>query len=239
MSRPQGAASFSAFFPAAPRAAREKAKEREKIKSRTLDAPHIRAANAQSTSSHTHTSTDNAASVLPIGENQPPTISHGDSHATLADDNESMQGDLLNGVGSASSHTSTVSSVFSAPALHANKTATEGPKNVSSLTPATNIDSSPNRITSPQQQKIDGPSRGVTTDSSNVPHIVPQAHITLAEQKLPTSRILARDPNTTVKGYKRTYDEYIYATKGVKKYGKEQEFGLVCIQSAGSIILFV
>ncbi|EHK99806.1 putative Histone-lysine N-methyltransferase, H3 lysine-4 specific [Glarea lozoyensis 74030] len=97
---------------------------------------------------------------------------------------------------------------------------------MNTLTPVTNIDSSPNRITSPQQQKISDHLSGLTADTSIVPHDVPQAHSALAEHELPTPRTFARDPNKTVQGYKRTYDQHTFAIKGIKKYGKEKEFGL-------------
>jgi histone-lysine N-methyltransferase SETD1 len=239
MSRPQGAVGFSAFFPAAPKAAREKAKEREKTKSRQLDAPSTRAGITQAVNSNSHVRIDDVTSFPPsVGEHKTPTTSTTQSSTPRLDDNESVQGDILNGVGSASSHASTVSSVFSAPALLSTRTTAEGSKNMNNLTPMTNADSSPNRITSPQEHKL-GSQVGLTTDTSSFLHDDPQAQSTLAEHKPMTSRILARDPNRTVKGYKRTYDEHTFAAKGIKKYGKEKEFGLVCIQSAGSVILFV
>jgi histone-lysine N-methyltransferase SETD1 len=239
MSRPQGAVGFSAFFPAAPKAAREKAKEREKTKSRQLDAPSTRTGNAQAVTSNSHIRLDDATSVPPsVGGHKTPTTSVTESSTPRLDDSESVQGDILNGVGSASSHASTVSSVFSAAAPLSSRTTVDGSKNINNLTPMTNTDSSPNRNRSPQEHMF-GPQVGLTTDISIFPHVDLHAQSALAEHKPLTSRLLARDPNKIVKGYRRTYDEHTFAAKGIKKYGKEKEFGLVCIQSAGSVILFV
>jgi hypothetical protein len=135
MSRPQGAVGFSAFFPAAPKAAREKAKEREKTKSRQLDAPSTRAGITQAVNSNSHVRIDDVTSFPPsVGEHKTPTTSTTQSSTPRLDDNESVQGDILNGVGSASSHASTVSSVFSAPALLSTRTTAESSKNMNNLT---------------------------------------------------------------------------------------------------------
>ncbi|CAG8976881.1 hypothetical protein HYALB_00003492 [Hymenoscyphus albidus] len=226
-----GGASFAQFFPSAPRAAKDKAKEREKVKSQIQESPKSRAANSQAALSNSLAFSDDAG-LTPCGgsENK---ISPSEVTASQADDNELLQDDLLlNGVGSASSHASTVSSVFSAPAPPSNMSA-GGSKNMSSLTPLTNIDSSPNRITSPHNNKSGIPSSGITADITTAPHDVPQAHPSLAEPAEPepsTPRIFARDPKSSIKGNKCIYDPLIDKTISSSKNKKPKvlykEFGL-------------
>ena len=230
MSRASGA-SFAQFFPSAPRAAKEKAKEREKVKIHTSESPSIpSAADAQ-----VNTATlpvDDAASCQSQSQSNIPST---DSAPPPAEDNEFIQGDLLNGVGSASSHTSSsVSSVFSAPAQQTNMSTFGGPRNVSSLTPLTNTDSSPNRITSPNQYKSDTPatiSSGFVTDAAVAQNVNAQAHNAITTQTPTASRIYARDPNNGPKGDKCTYDPLLdpKLSDREKKKAKPiyKEFGIV------------
>ena len=126
-----------------------------------------------------------------------------------AEDNESLQGDILNGVGSASSHASTGSSVFSVP-QHSHMSTHGGSRNPSDLTPLTNTDfSSPSRMASPNQYKPNA-SISTATETSNEA-ICDEQHTSdvssvftgLTEVQ---SRVYARDPNRTIKGLKCTYD---------------------------------
>ncbi|KAG9229440.1 hypothetical protein BJ875DRAFT_196446 [Amylocarpus encephaloides] len=197
-------ANFARFFPSAPKAAKVKAMEREKIKSQQIEMPGIRAGIAQSSSTNAPSRADDTALPLHAGvENKAP---YPNIPVSQADDNESIQGDLLYGVGSASSLASTVSSVFSAPAPNSNMATTGSTNNMNSLTPLTNIDSSPNRMPSPYQQISGGPSGGITGDKTTTLHDLQQAQSPLAEQRPTTPRTFARDPNRSVKGNKCAYD---------------------------------
>ena len=240
MSRASGA-SFAQFFPSAPRAAKDKAKEREKSKSLNLESPSIPpVADNQVASSDsriedggsTHRAGD---SNIPVTDTAPP-----------AEDNESIPGDILNGVGSASSHTSTISSVFSGPTQSNNMSTVGGTRNISSLTPLTNTDSSPSRITSPDQHKSGGPatnSTGFAANKAVLQDVVHQSQPSIINQTPSDSRVYARDPNRSVKGTKCIYDPQIDSKSSSidkkKKDPKYKEFGLVRIQSAGSVILLV
>ena len=137
MSRASGA-SFAQFFPAAPKAAKERAKERVKSKSQSIESPVSRAAADIQVVYNNTSRTDDAGLARPTDGH----TSCADAAPALAEDNESLPGDILNGVGSASSHSSTVSSVFSAPAQPSTILNSGTAQNVSSLTPLTNIDSS-------------------------------------------------------------------------------------------------
>ncbi|TVY31916.1 Histone-lysine N-methyltransferase,H3 lysine-4 specific [Lachnellula subtilissima] len=220
MSRASGA-SFAQFFPSAPRAAKDKAKEREKGKSHTLGSPGVKPV-ADSFAASLQPRAGNASSIPSAVERNPST----DTTAPQAEDNESLQGDLLNGVGSASSHASTTSSVFSAPAAQSNMTAFSSSRNISSLTPLTNTDSSPNRMSSPHQPKTSDPSSVLTTEK--VQNDAPRAQPALADHNPPPARIFARDPNRSIKGNICTYDPDKHTTSDKKKKGKVnyKDFGL-------------
>jgi len=242
MSRAPGA-SFAQFFPSAPRAAKDKAKEREKSKSFSIDSPSIRpVADTKAVASTFRV--DDGGSSRGGGDSMPPAT---DASAPQAEDNESLQGDLLNGVGSASSHTSAVSSVFSAPGQQPNISTSGTSRNVSSLTPLTNADSSPSRVTSPNQYKAGAPATNSTWSSAEKPighDDVLQAQPASADQPPSEPRVFARDPNKGVKGMICTYDPLLdrKLSSNEKKKAKPiyKEFGLVCIlQSLGGVILLV
>ncbi|KAH8650898.1 hypothetical protein BGZ60DRAFT_388579 [Tricladium varicosporioides] len=225
MSRASGA-SFSEFFPAATRAAKEKAKEREKVKLQSLESPIIKAV-ADNQSALQHNRAADVVSNIPSERDVPMTDA-----PPQADDNESLQGDLLNGVGSASSHASTVSSVFSANAQQSSGISTSGgARNMSSLTPLTNIDSSPNRTSSPFH-KSGVPTSGIAVEAVSAPHDTPQAQPSMADIKPSTPRIFARDPNRGIKGAICTYDPLLDYNKHAKHDSKNKakpiykEFGL-------------
>jgi histone-lysine N-methyltransferase SETD1 len=181
-------AGFAQFFPAAPRAAREKATERERAKSRASDATDRDAKMPVS-------STSISSSLHRDGIKSDPPSS--DAAHLPTDDTESLQGDTLNGVGSASSHASTASSVFSASNPPTALNASSHPAN-SSLTPLTNA-GSPSYPSNSQQPKhvakSNGPTAIPTTDSPSTSRRAGVA-----------DRIPARDPTRRIQGMKCTYD---------------------------------
>ena len=237
MSRAPGA-SFAQFFPTAPRAAKDKAKEREKSKSMSIDSPSIRPA-ADTKAAASNSRVDDSCSSRGVGESIPTAP---DAAPPPAEDNESLQGDLLNGVGSASSHTSAVSSVFSVPAQQPNISASGASRNLSSLTPLTNADSSPSRTTSPSHYKSGVPATNSTwfsTEKAVGQDDVLQAQTVFADQPPPEPRVFARDPNKGVKGIICTYDPLLdrKLSSNEKKKARPtyKEFGLVRIlQSRGA-----
>jgi len=151
----------------------------------------------------------------------------------VADESE-RAGDILNGVGSASSHTSTVSSVFSAPTQHHNMTTMASLHNMSSFTPLTNHDSSPLRVSSPKSSAAAFNSAHTVDDSLDLYNDSEIAQLTL-EGPIATNRILARDPAKTVKGQICTYNPEVDRTPGIdgKKKTKPiyEDFGVVCIHN--------
>jgi histone-lysine N-methyltransferase SETD1 len=222
------AAGFADFFPAAPRAAKNKAKERQRAKSKALDSPSATPVNPQQEANTPARSRDETAQSEqstdgPNGANIEPGV-------PILDASESPPGDLLNGVGSASSHASTISSVFSAPPA----TATFGRPN--NLTPLTTADSSPPPVlASPHHSNTATAislSRSLPVDSSFPEKEVPETQSHPSVQESPAPRIHARDPNRGVKGEKCTYDPQLdhKLSSSDRKKAKPiyKVFGLVC-----------
>ncbi|KAF3064298.1 Histone-lysine N-methyltransferase, H3 lysine-4 specific [Daldinia childiae] len=181
-------AGYKEFFPNAPRAARDKANEREREKSsRTSEA--IEHDSKTATPAHR----DGAKYDSSLSDAaHPPT-----------DDTESLQGDILNGVGSASSHASTASSVFttfnSSAALNASSRASN-----SNLTPLT-ISGSPTNPPHIQAAKQRTSAIHNTTSRSDSTN---PTMATGSSSSLPSAvkRLPARDPNLTIKGTKCIHD---------------------------------
>ena len=234
MSRASGA-SFAQFFPAAPKAAKERAKERVKSKSQTFESPISRAAADIQVVYNNTSRTDDAGSARAADG----ITSTADATSTIAEDNESLPGDTLNGVGSASSHSSTVSSVFSVPAQSSSIPTSGTAHNVSSLTPLTNIDSSPNPGASPGGYKPSAQATiasGFATNNSLLSHNdVARSQPPNTKQNPTEPRISARDPARSVKGDKCIYDPLtdrkLGSNERKKAKAKYAEFGLVRIHN--------
>ncbi|KAI0012836.1 histone H3-K4 methyltransferase Set1 [Xylariaceae sp. FL0662B] len=181
-------AGYKEFFPNAPRAARDKANERERERS-------SRASEAADNDSRTATPAhrDGAKYDSSLSDAaHPPT-----------DDTESLQGDTLNGVGSASSHASTISSMSSAPNPSAALNASCASN--SNLTPLTsvgsptylsNIQSAKQRTSAPRN-----PSGKYDTTSSTT-------MVTDSLSSFPgvAEHPPARDPTRTIMGIKCMHD---------------------------------
>ncbi|KAK8110593.1 histone-lysine N-methyltransferase- H3 lysine-4 specific [Apiospora kogelbergensis] len=203
---------FAQFFPAAPRAAREKATERERAKSRaSSDAADRDPRMSSSIPSSCGPRDGPAKSDLSISDAAHPLIP--------TDDTESAQGDILNGVGSASSHASTTSSVFSATNQSASLNNFSSRASNSNLTPLTNAGSSPSSHIPPssqlnlhrnKQQNTSGASQLAevtrTQDGTSASHITTSTSSSSSHRNGIVDRIPARDPARQIKGTKRTYD---------------------------------
>ncbi|KAK4122243.1 SET1-like protein [Parathielavia appendiculata] len=202
MSRPAGA-SFAQFFPAAPRAARDRAMERERAKTRAQDSPSAQPAD----SNGRHIPPNPSASSH--SDNKPPVGFTARSHVNgdrpdaahpPTDENESLAGDMLNSRGSASSHTSASSSLFSAPA-RPRAPASLGHSHAQ-LTPPTTI-ASPSSYLSTV-----APLKGHSTtprrfDNRDGPVPMPNGFV---QDSPAVERVPARDPSRSIKCIKLTYD---------------------------------
>lgn len=184
--------SFAQFFPSAPRAAKDKAKERER-KSQVLE---ISRSVIDRKASLTKSRVD---VVAPSGER---TI---ESTTIHNEDSESILGDTLNEVGSASSH---ASSVFSGPGQQSNLSTTSCSRNI--LTPSTNTESSsPNGLMSPSSKKVNSvshSSREINTKENPLKSKASRNQRIEAEQNITQTRVYARDPTRNIKGFMCTYD---------------------------------
>ncbi|KAI0167071.1 histone H3-K4 methyltransferase Set1 [Hypoxylon sp. FL1284] len=181
-------AGYKEFFPNAPRAARDKANEREREKS-------------TKTSDSTDNDSKTEAPARRDGAKHDSSLS--DAAHPPIDDTESLQGDILNGVGSASSHASTASSVFttfnSSAAMNASSRASN-----SNLTPLTAVGSPPHPANmQPAKQRSSSMQTAVTKhdNPSSAAATKPSSSVSGAAQRPP-----ARDPNLAIKGTKCIHD---------------------------------
>lgn len=212
---------YSQAFPLAPRDARDKAKERERAKSKTIDSPKVlpinslKAVNATAASQNQERDTDVRRGGITLS----------DSASAPPADADIQPGDLLNGVGSASSHESTISEVFS----NASAAATSS-NPATTLTPLTIPESSP---IDPQQSRRNSkiettvPLRNGFSEHSAVSNVKSQSsshatsHGAPSRNPLPTTRVQMRQPG--IKGEKTIYDPdlLLYQLKITKEEAKK------------------
>ena len=200
---------FADFFPTAPSVLQQKrskaAQSRRRPKSPAPGDP--KSAHGLSTpSASLHGQT--AGAVITNGTCHDHVLP--DPAPAAQEESECAHGDLLNGVGSASS-TSTVSSVFSTS--HRTLGMSQpGEHKSTSLTPLTNIDSSPpsNTLKSPHHQRVRD---GVITNKK--PNRSPSHHETAEKpapidtlRTTPSDRTQARPGRGEAKGVKIIYDAY-------------------------------
>lgn len=227
MTRPSSA-SFAQFFPAAPRAARDRAIEREKEKARkeALESPSSALADKTTLSrQHPPSAADRPADPALATSRREPSVS--DPSHTPADDIDSFRVDIPNTVGSESSHTSIASSVANS-SVRTNGVAVTKNASLSHLTPLTSIDS-PSPTVAPPSTKPD-----TSTDSylnnSNAPSLKPDASSDSATAVDPSNisyRPPARDPSLRVQVIKATFDAVVDRSSRDKKKPRYKEFGLV------------
>ena len=217
---------FADFFPTAPSVLQQKksrtAEERKRQDSST-------SAYLATTSSHTPTSSDHNTLGAKKADRRNGSLTNGLNHDRSAtdalppnqDESESIQGDLLNGVGSASS-TSTASSVFDAnqrqldPAQQKRHAQTE-------LTPLTTIDSSsPGRNQSPAYTKPET-SLAPRPDSSRVlPPTSVRPPTSMPAKEEVAWKSGARPGKGQAKGVKATYDPELDKTISSKERRSRQ-----------------
>lgn len=199
---------FADFFPTAPSVLQQKrskaAQNRRRPKSPSFGQSHI---------SNVPKSTPASAD----GETEGDIVSNGarnveariDPICIVQEENESVQGDLLNGVGSASS-TSTSSSIFSTSHRALGMAHPNEPHTSTSLTPLTNVDSSPpsNPLNSPRRKRIHemAASVGSTTRSPMQEQTRSASEVQTPNLRPHQSRAQARPGRGEIKGLKIVYD---------------------------------
>lgn len=223
MTRPSSA-SFAQFFPAAPRAARDRAMEREKEKAKreSQESPSSALADRpvfsrQSAPSATNPSDDHAVAT----SSRDPSIS--DPAQTPADDNDILRADIPNTVGSESSNTSNASSMRVNAAA-----ASKVSSSYSYITPLTTIDS-PSPPVGPHPIKPDTSSLSypTNTNGSAVNPSAARENSDASSTSNTSHRIPARDPSLRVQVIRAVHDPSADRSSRDKKKPKYKEFGLV------------
>lgn len=218
MTRPSGA-SFAQFFPAAPRAAVDRAIEREKEKARKEAAEF----SSRQPASGAPSRQDDRTLATPRRD-----ASLSDPSHTSADDTDSVRADNIpNTVGSESSHTSIASSIANS-SVRTNGVAVSKSASLSHLTPLTTTDS-PSPAVASSLIKPDTAHHSCPNNSNGHP-LKPDAYLDSATA-VNTSNIScrppARDPTLRVQVIKATFDAAVDRSSRDKKKPKYKEFGLV------------
>lgn len=229
MTRPSGA-SYAQFFPAAPRATRDRNTERERARVRAQESPSTRIAD---TSGH-HTPLgsspsrpDNSAvaSVDLDQGSRPKSHANGvaaDIAPPFSDDTESFV-ETVNTVGSASSHASSSSSLYGGATHHNAVAAMRNSNNY--LTPLTTLDSPSSSLTVAAPPKA----QSITPKYNDEPNGIYDENNGALAQNI--DRIPARDPGRSIKCVKSTYDPPLdqknLNTDRKKPKLVQKEFGLV------------
>ncbi|KAI9766528.1 MAG: histone methyltransferase set1 [Geoglossum simile] len=238
----RASAGFADFFPTAPSVLQQKqkqaARQRQRARAKPVEPPvpvPIHPETVAATSASIQDDPVESPTLVNGGTNGAGGGGSGEQGTPAQDDNESVQGDILNGVGSASSHTSTVSSVFSATNHPATYSTAGGASNAHTLTPLTNTDSSPpgRAATPPSQLKTTNPNSipkyDPTYDCQAVDESADPAASMTPSYTPPPPRPTARAEGKVVKGYKITYDPDLDRTATSKERKKRtpvyQEFG--------------
>ena len=153
--------------------------------------------------------------------------------AEADDPRQPETGDLLNGVGSASSHNSTTSSVFS---TNADAVRQNGKMSAYASTPLTSSDASPPKIPSPLPSKsgrlLGAASPFVTSVASG---LQPPQHMSTTTSSTPHDRPQARPSSGEAKGYRAVWDPELDSKLGKedkrKMKPKTKSFGTeVCLE---------
>lgn len=227
MTRPPPGVSFAQFFPNAPRVRAEAAQGRA---GRERSRRNSLAAETEPEPSSDLLDANTAGFARP---SQSTIVS--DGPRSQSDDHDIPQGDIPSTVGSASSHTSSASSLFSS-SRRQNTTSSLSHLSTST-TPLAPRDSS-SYSPGPPNAKTDMPPLPTPDHGSSQPCDLAVTEIyngtTLSVRH--ADRPPARDPSLSVKGTKCTYDPVLdrVRNKGVSKSAKPvyKEFGLVCISTA-------
>lgn len=230
-------AGFSDFFPSAPRSAKNRAKERERAKSKPLDSPLLEPVNTDRDAHIPSRSRDESGRGSSISGAAGEEGARDTNSRAATDEGDLQQGDLLNCVQSTSSHASTTSSIFSNTAPNSGAAAAS---NLISLTPLTNDDSSPiGQVASPRGPKagLKTPSSLEHVESSSPKHVL--QNTPPAQDMAEPQRAQVRDRDKP-KGQRCVFDPQLDKS-GIKPKPKVKykDISWVCINHVGSVILRV
>ncbi len=207
-------AGFADFFPTAPSVQQQKQRraalerqQRLRAKTAAVQQPSSGDADAAATAASPRSGAADAVAAASRANGEGVGDASDRPTPNVADDNDSVQGDLLNGVGSASSDSSTASSVFSSSHVHAAATSSLGmPTTSHVLTPLTTAESSPpDRCSSPLLHKPPMISRA-SDETELGGSLLPRRHA-LGNAVDPTLTPLPHDAGPRiVKGRRCVYD---------------------------------
>ena len=214
---------FADFFPTAPSVLQQKRSKPFQLSrdSASLGGRDHHAANAPLAQSAS--SLDNAKQA-----HLPNSTKAGSRHASLREDHDGAQADTVHEVGSASSTSTGTESVFSAQQKTSMATQPNGAQKSTSLTPLTNVDSSP------RPNGVHSPPKRAPADNLYAAGFSPVSPFTesVTKESWDTSSNLGRTPQHDrpqarpgrgeVKGYKIIYDPIF--DKDRKKRSREPEF---------------
>ena len=214
---------FADFFPTAPSVLQQK---RSKPFQSTRDSSSLSSRDHQATNA---TLVQSASSIDSAKQaNLLPGTKAGSRHAGLRDEHDGAQADAVHEVGSASSTSTGAESVFSAQHKASMATQANGAQKSTSLTPLTNVDSSP------RPSGVRSPPKRAPVDNlyaSAYSPVSPSAE-SVTKESWDTSSNVGRTPQHDrpqarpargeVKGYKIMYDPTF--DKDKKKRSREPEF---------------
>lgn len=199
---------FADFFPTAPSVLQQKRSKAAQFRRRTKSPP---------ANKHKILNESPGLSGPPNQQTEAVPLTNGLHHggtraeltAPVQEEIECAPGDLLNGVGSASS-TSTASSIFSTNHHVANMAHPNGTRHSTSLTPLTTADSSPpaNTLDSPQQRRIRERGNYEHESGRSPAHSEVQTTHPFLQQSYaePPTQAHARPGRGEIKGIKVLYD---------------------------------
>ena len=195
---------YADFFPTAPSVLQQKRFKAAQLRRRPKSPP---------ISESKPSSTSSLSTAQPEKPAPPNCGDYGrlgtENTLTTQDESECVPGDLLNGVGSASS-TSTTSSIFSTSHGAVYRPHTNDVQKSTSLTPLTTADSSPppNLLGSPNNSRLpNGPSQGTKSNRSPSRHKDMEASVASTSKfPRPLKRLQARPGAGEAKGLKVVYD---------------------------------
>ncbi|KUI57309.1 Histone-lysine N-methyltransferase, H3 lysine-4 specific [Cytospora mali] len=221
MTRPSSA-SFAQFFPTAPKAARERALEREKAKQEATESPSSGLVEKTLDGHYT----PSARLDDPATSRSRRDTSTSAPSRTPADDIDPFRGDIPNTVGSESSSASMGSS-FTNGSMRPNGVAAPKSSSYSHLTPLTTIDSpSFANGTHTTKQNASNPSPYEKTNGSAMNNGTFRENSTAVDKSDIIHRLPARDPSLSVHVIKATQDPSVDRSSRDKKKPRYKEFGL-------------
>lgn len=221
---------FADFFPTAPSVLQQKRSKASQDRRRHRSSSAGLAQPPHTLSAPPASSDEEAEGSTPVNETPNGEV-NAMPHSLTHEESECVNGDIAHEVGSASS-TSTASSIFSAGHRDANMLYKNGPHKSTSLTPLTNIDSSPRANgmnSSPKRSILDqhistiNPPR--SPSSSRMMEETSSLNDLAPDLATPSNGPQARPGRGEIKGFKAVYDPDLdKALRGKEKRTRQVQY---------------